>query len=108
MPATRKVGSQLLIRPDTKLRIQALSLVRTESQAETQRILIEGALPGMERPYQLQLLELRAALTKMGLDFQKGVELMIDQRVRFADLFHADGTARRTFPVPIPTEATEQ
>lgn len=99
MPATNKVGTQLLVSPHVKVRGQALAVVRQEAVAEVWRILIEQALPGMERTHAGQLGELRKAFEHMGVDFERGIDAMLRHKIKYADLFEADGRPRDRFPV---------
>jgi hypothetical protein len=97
MPAVNKVGTQLLMSPHEKARGQALAAVRQESVAEIWRFLIRQALPGMERAHAGQLEDLRKAFEHMGVDFETGVEAMLKNKIKFADLFE-EGRPRDRFP----------
>jgi hypothetical protein len=97
-PAGNKEGLQLLLRPADKTRVQALALVRQDSQAEVLRRLVEQALPGMEKAEDGKLASLHAALNRMGVDVETGVRAMARQRIRYAELFDAAGAPLREFP----------
>lgn len=96
---TKKVGTQLLVSPETRARGWALAIVRQESMAEIWRTLIEQAMPGMERAHADQLARLSLALDRMGVDRAEGIEAMVTDGIGYHDLFQKDGvTPRLTFP----------
>lgn len=98
MPATNKVGTQLLVRPEVEERVKALAIVRQEAQAETLRMIVDAQLPLMERKYVSALADLREAFKVMGVDFGPAVRAMMRQKVRYADLFQPSGKPKRRFP----------
>jgi hypothetical protein len=97
MPATNKVGTQLLMSPHVRDKARALAIVRQEAVAEVYRPVLES---GLERLYAKTpvVFELEKALERMGVDYSKGLEAMLTQRIRFADLFDADGEPKSVFP----------
>lgn len=98
MPATNKVATQLLLRPEDKTRVQALAVIRQDSQAEVARMLVVGALPQMEASYASQLAELEIVFRGMGVEYAAGVDAMLRLKLRWADLFNADGSGKKRFP----------
>jgi hypothetical protein len=99
MPASNKVGTQLLLSPHVKTRGQALAVVRQESVAEIWRIAIEGGgLAQLEMAHTGALAHLQAAFDRQRVDKEGALQAMIDQRIRYADLFLPDGTPRSRFP----------
>lgn len=102
MAASNKVGTQLLVSPSTKARGQALALVRQESTAEVWRAAIEAILPRLEGKHGGALQELTNAFAVMGIvtEAQRvaALQAMIDQKIRFGDLFLSDGSPRTVFP----------
>jgi hypothetical protein len=99
MPATNKVGTQLLVSPHIKARAQALALIRHETVAEVYRIALEGGgLPHMEAAHVNQLQELYAVLAGMGVDTVEALDIMTRQKMILGDLFLADGKPRARFP----------
>lgn len=99
MPATKKVGTQLLVSPHIKARGQALAIVRQESVAEIWRIALEGAgLPAMEVAHAAQLDTLDHLLAGMGVDREQALDAMVQQKIMIHDLLLADGSPRARFP----------
>lgn len=102
MAASNKVGTQLLVSPNIKARGQALALVRQESTAEVWRAGIEAILPRLESRHSGALVELNNAFIAMGIvtEAQRvaALQAMIDQKIRFGDLFLSDGSPRTVFP----------
>lgn len=99
MPASNKVGTQLLVSPHIKARAQALAIVRQETVAEVYRIALEGGgLPHMERAARAALDRLTAALAGQRVDELRALQAMIDQKIRMEDLFLPDGSPRARFP----------
>ncbi len=101
MPAVYKDQTQLLISPHVKTRVQALAVVRDESQANVLRVALEGGgLQGLEQAHAGILSELRETFGYMGVDFGKAVETMIGTkpRIRFGDLFDEAGRPHARFP----------
>lgn len=67
MPATNKVGTQLLVSPHLRDRARALAIVRHERVAEVWRAAIEGkGLAGLERTHAEELSRLHAVLNQFG------------------------------------------
>lgn len=97
MPAVNKVGTQLLMSPHVRDKARALALVRQEAVAEVYRPILES---GLERMYARtpMVTELEKALDRMGVDRSKALEAMLTQKIRFADLFEADGEPKSVFP----------
>lgn len=81
-----KVGTQLLISPNSKMRAGALALVRQESQAETLRVLIESALERFENAHAPLIDALMAKFRQAGIDPEVGVEAMLKGRISFAEI----------------------
>lgn len=98
MPATNKVGTQLLVRPEVETRVKALALVRQEAQAETFRVMIDAYLPVMESNYAGMLEDMRLAFATMKVDETHAVRAMMRLKIRYADLFTVDGKPKRKFP----------
>lgn len=101
MPAVNKVGTQLLVSPHIRARAQALAIVRQESVAEIYRVALEGAgLPGMERAHASSLALLNEALDKIEgqIDRRELLNVLIDSKIRYADLFDATGRALVKLP----------
>lgn len=98
MPATNKVGTQLLVRPEVETRVKALSIVRQEAQAETLRVIVDAQLPIMERSYAGMLAEMREAFAAMKVDETQAVRAMMRLKIKYADLFQANGKPKRKFP----------
>ncbi len=100
MPPVYKEQTQLLIAPHLKTRLEALALLRDESQADVSRWLIEAALPMLENSHSGQLSQLREALEAMGVDYSAAVHAMFTTkpRIRLADLLQEDGAPRMQFP----------
>lgn len=102
MPATNKVGTQLLVSPHIRARAQALALVRQESVAEVYRIALEGGgLQSMEQAHHAALRDLELALDAIGGVGKDHTEL-IDQITRakmsYGDLFGPNGEVRTKLP----------
>lgn len=93
-----KVGTQLLISPHIKTRGQGLAIVRQEAVAEIWRVLVEAQLPHVESAHHSALQDLYGALDHMKVDHAKALQAMIEQKIRYADLFLADGSPRARFP----------
>lgn len=100
MPATNKVGTQLLVSRHIRARAQALALVRQESVAEVYRILIEAALPAMEATHFGPLKELDDALSRIGGERHAVLDLIGEQKIRFGDLFDEAGRPTGVMPAP--------
>lgn len=99
MPATNKVGTQLLVSPHIRARAQALALVRQESVAEVWRRAVEGfGLPGMERAHAAQLAELDEALRTLGGDRTEMLDRITRAKMTYGDLFDAKGRPRTKLP----------
>lgn len=63
MPATNKVGTQLLLSPNTRDRARALAIVRKERVAEVYRAALEGGgLRGLEKQHADALSDLHAEI----------------------------------------------
>lgn len=91
MPATNKVGTQLLVSPHIKQRAQALAVVRQESVAEVYRVALEGGgLPALERAHAGALQELTAALEHMKVNRGDALEIMLSSKIRLDDLYEWD------------------
>lgn len=102
MPATNKVGTQLLVSPHIRARAQALALVRQESVAEVYRIALEGAgLQAMEQAHHAALRDLTLVLDAIG-GVGKDHTALLDQITRtkmtYGDLFTEDGRPRTDLP----------
>ena len=98
LPATNKVGTQLLVSPHIKQRAQALAVVRQESVAEVYRVALEGGgLPALERAHAGALQELAAALEHMKVNRGEALDIMLSSKIRLDDLFEEDqpGGARQ-------------
>jgi hypothetical protein len=99
MPASNKVGTQLLVSPHIRARAQALAIVRHESVAEVYRIALEGGgLPHMEAAHRGQLERLTAILQGQGADEVDALDAMTRQKMIYSDLLLADGSPRSRFP----------
>lgn len=102
MPATNKVGTQLLVSPHIRARAQALALVRQESVAEVWRRAVEGfGLPGMERANRAELAELDKALEAIGGDRVATLDYLTANKFSYGDLFYANGAPRKSLPAPL-------
>lgn len=97
-PQANKVGTQLLVSPHIKERGQALALVRQESVAEIWRIAVEAWLPQLETAHAGVLNQLYGVLDYQKVDRAKALQAMIEQKIRFGDLFLPDGSPRARFP----------
>lgn len=92
MPATNKVGTQLLVSPHIRARAQALALVRQESVAEVYRIALEGAgLQAMEQAHHAALRDLDEALVAIGGERVANLDFITQKKISYADLFDGDG-----------------
>lgn len=99
MPASNKVGTQLLVSPHLRDRARALAIIRQESVAEVWRAALEGAgLPGLEQDHEHELGWLGLAFAAMRVDRAWALEDMLSRRLRLADLRTPDGTPRRFYP----------
>jgi hypothetical protein len=78
VPATNKVGTQLLLSPNTRDRARALAIVRKERVAEIYRAALEGAgLKGLERQHARELEALDEAIAETNTDKAAVLTLMI-------------------------------
>jgi hypothetical protein len=96
-----KAGTQLLVSPHIKTRAQALAVVRDEAVAEIYRVALEGGgLQALERAHAEELDWLRSIFEGMGIDYPRAVNAMLANvpRIRYADLWTADGRPRVRFP----------
>lgn len=102
MPSTaterKKAATQLLISPHTKAELQALAVVRQESVAEVSRGIIEAYLPVIGRKHEAQLRHLDLAFSVMRVEPAAALQAMIDQKIRYADLFDDRGVPKHVFP----------
>lgn len=98
MPATNKVGTQLLVSPWVRADGQALALVRQEAVAEIWRNLIEAQLPLMKSAHYGALTELDRALTNIGGDRIDTLDFITRNKFRYADLFDASGRPMSRLP----------
>jgi hypothetical protein len=72
MPASNKVGTQLLVSPHLRDRARALAIVRQESVAEVYRAALEGGgLRGLEKQHADALAELHASREQNGTPEQE-------------------------------------
>ena len=95
MPATNKVGTQLLVSPHVRADVQALALVRQESVAEVYRVALEGGgLPKLKRDHAGALLALDALLTEIGPDRVAALEVITRMKIRTGDLQDAGARGR--------------
>jgi len=91
VPATNKVGTQLLVSPHIKARAQALALVRQEAVAEIYRIALEGAgLQSMEAAHHNALHHLDKALDAIGGDRVILLDTITRKKISYADLFDGE------------------
>lgn len=97
MPAVNKEGTQLLVSPHVKITAQALAIARQESTAEVYRVALEPALSDMLR-HNDTAQRLLQVLDGMKVDQGRALQAMIAQKIRYADLFLADGSPRARFP----------
>lgn len=99
MPATNKVGTQLLVSPHIRARAQALALVRQEAVAEVYRVALEGAgLASLESAHYAALQDLEKALTNIGGDRVDTLDFITRNKFRYADLFDASGRPMSRLP----------
>ena len=102
MPATNKVGTQLLVSPHIRARAQALALVRQESVAEVYRVALEGAgLQAMEAAHHAALSDLKIvldAIDGIGKDHTALLDQITRAKMSYADLFSEDGRPRTKLP----------
>jgi hypothetical protein len=97
MPARNKEGTQLLVSPHLKMSAQLMAIARQESTAEIYRTALEPALDVMVRKSDVAQ-RLLVVLDGMKVDRKSALQYMIDHRLRYADLFDADGAPRKSFP----------
>lgn len=101
MPARNKEGTQLLVSPHLKMSAQLLAIARQESTAEIYRTALEPTLDAMVRKSDVAQ-RIVSVLKGMQVDQKKALQYMIDHRLRYADLFEADGSPRKSFPGALP------
>lgn len=89
-----RIGTQLLVDPEVKTRLEALAIVRGEPQAEVARQLIETALPGLERAHLDDLRE----LTEVAEVMTRGNLGVLTGRMVRDKLSLADVRGRRRYP----------
>lgn len=91
-----RVGTQLLIKEDTRDRARALSVVMAVPIADIWRDVIEGGflLKALEEREASRLSMLRATLDSIGVPYKAGLALMIRDRLNYADLFHSGGEVK--------------
>lgn len=88
MPASNKVGTQLLVSPHLRDRARALAIVRHESVAEVWRAALEGpGLPGLEQQHADGLETLNTALRSMKMEKEWALSDMIKRRLWLSDLY---------------------
>lgn len=92
MPASNKVGTQLLVSPHLRDRARALAIIRHESVAEVWRAALEGpGLPGLEQQHADDLSSLHVALNVMKVEKNWALGDMLKRRLRVEELYLSDG-----------------
>jgi len=97
MAAVNKVGTQLLVSPFMRNTARALAIAREESTAEVYRAALEPALNAMLKSNGTAQ-DLLVVLAQMGVDQERALEAMIEQKIRYSDLFTAEGPPKKYFP----------
>jgi hypothetical protein len=99
VPASKKVGTQLLVSPHIRARAQKLALVRQESVAEIWRIALEGSgLSAMENAHHSQLREVDRALQAIGGDPVETLDFITRAKLGYGDLFDSEGRPIHQLP----------
>lgn len=87
MPATKKVGTQLLVSPHVRADVQALALVRQESVAEVYRVALEGGgIPKLKKDHALALIDLDIFLAAIGGNRIEALDVITNKRVPYGML----------------------
>ncbi len=81
MPATNKVGTQLLVSPHMRDRARALAVIRRESVAEIYRTVLDRYLNFMEQEHAAEISALYAEIDRRGLDRGRALEHLINKRI---------------------------
>lgn len=81
MPASNKVGTQLLVSRHLRDRARALAIVRRESVAEVYRAALERVFPELERAHAAELAVLYEAFSRLELDRSRALDDMIHKRL---------------------------